>query len=152
MTGMMQHVHPISTQLHEQIERGIGGLLTVGGLRHETAELGRPGDRIEIIPGVGPDGDQTAEGRIGEVGAHRLPECWQAGQAGGQGSGVTGAIEHQIEGVQIRLCADPGLGFHVSLQVRWLWAWRDYKPARFQFIDFTTIPRTQGKGSNNTRA
>ena len=24
MTGMMQHVHPISTQLHEEIERGIG--------------------------------------------------------------------------------------------------------------------------------
>ena len=29
--------------------------------------------------------------------------------------GIAGAIEHQIEGVQIRLCADPGLGFHISL-------------------------------------
>ena len=116
LPGVMEHVDPIGTQLHEEIERGIRGLLAVGRLRHKATELGRTGGRVDGIPALGADGDQTAETGLGEIGAHRIPQNRQPGHTGGQLDTVTGAIEHQIEGMQIRLCADPGLGFHFSLQ------------------------------------
>lgn len=92
-------------------------------MRHEAAELGRTGGRIEAIPGIGTDGHQTAEAGSGEIGGHRLPQGRQPGQTGHQFGGVTGAVEHQIEGVQIGLGTDPGLGFHISLPEQTLAIW-----------------------------
>ncbi len=115
VTGVVQHIHPIGAQLNKEIKRGVGGFLTVGGLRHKAAELGRTGGRVETIPGIGANGNQTAETGIGEIGGDRLPQGGQFGQTADQFGGIAGTIEHQIEGVQIRLCADPGLGFHISL-------------------------------------
>ncbi|MNF74392.1 hypothetical protein D3C85_922700 [compost metagenome] len=113
---MMQHIDPVGAQLHEQIKGRIGRLVTIGFLSHKAAELGRPGDRIERIPAIGTHGDQTGETGGGKIGTHRIPQGGQLGQAGGQLGCIAGAIEHQIEGMQIRLCTDPGLGFHFSLQ------------------------------------
>ena len=82
MTGVDAARRPDQRATARTDRTGYWGLLAVGGLRHETRGTGADGRQDEIIPGVGPDGDQTAESRIGEIGGSpppTAPAVWPDG-------------------------------------------------------------------------